>query len=385
MSIALDIQNLDIVFGDNIKQALALLDQGASRQDIQVQTGSIVGVRQANLQVRTGEICVLMGLSGSGKSSLLRAVNGLNPVSRGSLYLRNQDQMVDLADCSEDMLRHLRTHRVSMVFQKFALMPWLTVWENVAFGLMLQGKSKKQQFKIAQEKLDLVGLADWAMSRPDELSGGMQQRVGLARAFTMDSDILLMDEPFSALDPLIRTQLQDELLDIQKKLHKTILFVSHDLDEALKLGNHIAIMESGEIIQHDPPQKIVLQPATQYVADFVAHTNPLNVLRGAALMQPVSDLPTSLDRHVFGPTHEYWVQLTKGRLTRAGKNQQEIPVLLDQNQPGCFRLVDSSVDMRQAIAMRQETGLPVLVHQDGVFAGIITDDQIYRVLLGKAA
>ena len=241
---AIKIQNLDVVFGDQPHKALALLDEGKARQEIIDQTGQVVGVDNVTMSVKEGEICVLMGLSGSGKSSLLRAVNGLNSISRGSLQIKDGDNQVEISSCNEETLRHLRTHRVSMVFQKFALMPWLTVLDNVAFGLEMQGMPKAERRAKAREQLEMVELSDWEHKYPHELSGGMQQRVGLARAFAMDTDILLMDEPFSALDPLIRAQLQDELIQLQKKLNKTILFVSHDLDEALKIGNNIAIMES---------------------------------------------------------------------------------------------------------------------------------------------
>ncbi len=287
---AIAINNLDVVFGDKQQQALALLDQGKSRQQIIDETNQVVGVNNVSLQIKEGEICVLMGLSGSGKSSLLRAVNGLNDISRGELLIKDGEQTVDLANCSKAQLQHLRTHRVSMVFQKFALMPWLTVLDNVAFGLEMQNIPKKERHQRAREQLEMVGLAEWEDKYPSELSGGMQQRVGLTRAFVMDTDILLMDEPFSALDPLIRAQLEDELLALQSKLNKTILFVSHDLDEALKIGNNIAIMESGELIQHGKPEEIVLNPKTDYVRDFVAHTNPLNVLKGRSLMTPVNAL-----------------------------------------------------------------------------------------------
>lgn len=276
---AITIENLDVVFGQQQTQALNLLDQGKSRQEIIDETGQVVGVDNVSLSVKQGEICVLMGLSGSGKSSLLRTVNGLNDISRGSLKIKDGDDMVELANCDEQTLRHLRTHRVSMVFQKFALMPWLSVLDNVAFGLEMQGIGKAERREKARAQLEMVGLSEWENKFPHELSGGMQQRVGLARAFSMDTDILLMDEPFSALDPLIRAQLQDELILLQEKLNKTILFVSHDLDEALKIGNNIAIMESGKLIQHGKPEQIILTPENDYVADFVAHTNPLTCLK----------------------------------------------------------------------------------------------------------
>ncbi|MEL7400760.1 MAG: ATP-binding cassette domain-containing protein, partial [Pseudomonadota bacterium] len=235
----IEINNLDVIFGDAPQPALELLDQGYDREHILEQTGQVLGVKNANLKVNRGEICVLMGLSGSGKSSLLRCVNGLNPISRGEVNVEYQGKLVNFAAADEATQRELRMKTISMVFQKFALMPWLTVAENVAMPLELQGVDKKQIKSRVQEQLDIVGLSEWADHKPGQLSGGMQQRVGLARALVTESDILLMDEPFSALDPLIRSQLQDELLQLQAKLNKTIIFVSHDLDEALKIGNHI--------------------------------------------------------------------------------------------------------------------------------------------------
>ncbi len=199
--VAINIKNLDVVFGDKLAKSLALLDEGKSRQEIIDITGDVVGVHDVSLEIKEGDICVLMGLSGSGKSSLLRAINGLNLFPGGELNVRDGDSTINLANCDGRTLRHLRTNRISMVFQKFALMPWLTVLDNVAFGLEMQGVSKDERHRRAEEKLEMVGLAEWKNNYPHELSGGMQQRVGLARAFTMDSDILLMDEPFSALDP----------------------------------------------------------------------------------------------------------------------------------------------------------------------------------------
>jgi glycine betaine/proline transport system ATP-binding protein len=271
--------NVDVIFSKDPREALKLLDQGMTRDQILKKTGQIVGVEKATLEVEKGEICVLMGLSGSGKSSLLRCINGLNTVSRGALYVEHEGSQINIANCTPAELKLMRTKRIAMVFQKFALMPWLTVRENISFGLEMQGRPEKERRKLVDEKLELVGLTQWRNKKPDELSGGMQQRVGLARALAMDADILLMDEPFSALDPLIRQGLQDELLELQSKLSKTIVFVSHDLDEALKLGSRIAIMKDGRIIQYSVPEEIVLNPADDYVRTFVAHTNPLNVQR----------------------------------------------------------------------------------------------------------
>ncbi|MCV6589912.1 MAG: choline ABC transporter ATP-binding protein [Marinobacterium sp.] len=388
---AVRIRNLDVVFGNNSARALALLDQGKSRQDIIDETGDTVGVHNANLEVHQGEICVLMGLSGSGKSSLLRAVNGLNPISRGSLEVRDGDRMVDLANCNATTLRHLRSNRISMVFQKFALMPWLNVLDNVAFGLEMQGISKVERHRRAMEKLEMVGLAQWHDKLPHELSGGMQQRVGLARAFTMDSDILLMDEPFSALDPLIRSQLQDELIELQQRLNKTILFVSHDLDEALKIGSHIAIMESAQIIQHGRPEEIVLNPANAYVEDFVAHTNPLNVLRGRSLMTNISQLD-SLDGMLVLNAHEDTRIRTdeSGQVVEARRQQTTLTLHdwqegddIDQLSEGSLVMASPEISMRDAIGIRYRTGQPVLLKEEQNLVGMLSDRDFYHALLGK--
>ena len=284
---AVTIRDVDIIFGDRPDKALALLDQGATRDEIAVKTGAVLGVANADIDIRQGEILVLMGLSGSGKSTLLRAVNGLAPVRRGSVEVQCGDEVTNPYACTPRQLRQLRADHVSMVFQQFGLLPWRTVAENVGFGLELAGQKPAQRQKRVAEQLELVGLAEWADRKVGELSGGMQQRVGLARAFATGAPILLMDEPFSALDPLIRTRLQDELLDFQQKLHKTILFVSHDLDEAFRIGNRIAIMEAGRIVQCGTPREIVDNPANEYVADFVANMNPISMLTAGDVMVPV--------------------------------------------------------------------------------------------------
>jgi glycine betaine/proline transport system ATP-binding protein len=285
----IEFDRVSIVFGGDPQQALPLMDKGGNRGDIQKATGQVLGVHDCSLKVEQGEISVLMGLSGSGKSTLLRAVNGLNPVTRGRMLVRGRNGgMVDVVTCGQEQLRDLRRGAVAMVFQQFALLPWRSVVENVALGLELAGQPKDQRLAKAREVLATVNLQDWADKRVSELSGGMQQRVGLARAFATDAEILLMDEPFSALDPLIRNRLQDELLTLQEKMHCTIVFVSHDLEEAVKIGNTITIMEGGRIVQTGKPEDIVLRPANGYVADFVAHLNPLSVLRAADVMRPAT-------------------------------------------------------------------------------------------------
>lgn len=284
MTDAVIFDNVSIVFGSHPETALPLMDAGQTRAEIQQETQQVLGVHDCSLTVQEGEILVLMGLSGSGKSTLLRAVNGLNPVVRGSVTVNSGGWTADPANCSKDELLRLRRRSVAMVFQQFGLLPWRNVTDNVALGLELGGMKRAEREAKVKDQLELVGLSDWANSKVSELSGGMQQRVGLARAFATEAPILLMDEPFSALDPLIRTRLQDELLELQTKLKRTIIFVSHDLDEAFKLGNRIAIMDGGRIIQCGTPQEITANPANAYVEDFVTHMNPLRVLQAADVM-----------------------------------------------------------------------------------------------------
>jgi len=290
------------------------------------------------------------------------------------------------------VLRDLRMHTVATVFQQFALLPWRTVRENVGFGLELQGMPAAERRRIVDEKLEMVGLSKWADKHAHELSGGMQQRVGLARAFATDADILLMDEPFSALDPLIRNKLQDELLDLQQKLKKTIVFVSHDLDEAMKLGSTITILEGGRIVQTGTAEDILLTPADDYVAEFVRHMNPLNVLRGHSVMKPADAL---------GRDGAQVLLDTAGRIRVALEGDgRPIGVTLD-GRAGLIRpcieeptasemdgvdILSAPVDLqlRRAIALKRLTGHPILlVDQLGRLAGLCGDEEIYRGLLRR--
>jgi len=385
---AITIENLDVVFGQQQSKAVKLLDQGKTRQEIIDETGQVVGVDNVSMSVKQGEICVLMGLSGSGKSSLLRAVNGLNQITRGSLKVKAGEQQVELANCDENTLRELRTHRVSMVFQKFALMPWLTVIDNVAFGLEMQGMGKQERRNKARQQLEMVGLSEWETKYPHELSGGMQQRVGLARAFAMDSDILLMDEPFSALDPLIRTQLQDELIQLQKKLNKTILFVSHDLDEALKIGNNIAIMESGKLIQHGRPEQIILEPENDYVKDFVAHTNPLNVLKGRSLMQSRDELVEQEQKVLICSQQQLWVEQSERGLKLLNSDKslmdwQGVDSDLDDIENSTIILANPDITMREAIELKQRSAQPIIMVENKKLVGVLGDNELYDALLGN--
>ena len=283
---AVEFDRVSIVFGDRPETALPLMDQGQDRAEIRAATGQVLGVHDCSLNVRQGEIVVLMGLSGSGKSTLLRAVNALNHVCRGEVRVWDGARMISVSGAGRRALREIRLRHVAMVFQQFGLLPWRTVRENVGLGLELAGMPAAQRRARVDQQLETVGLIDWADRKVGDLSGGMQQRVGLARAFATEAPILLMDEPFSALDPLIRSRLQDELLELQAKTRRTIIFVSHDLDEAFKLGNRIALMEGGRIVQTGTAHQIIANPVSDYVADFVAHMNPLGVLTAADVAQP---------------------------------------------------------------------------------------------------
>ncbi len=280
-----EFDRVSIVFGDAPARALPLMDQGKSRSDIQAETGQVLGVHDCSLTVAEGEIVVLMGLSGSGKSTLLRGVNALNPVVRGEVRVHDGNEMVSITKADFATLRRLRLSHISMVFQQFGLLPWRSVRQNVGLGLELAGCPKDEIFAAVDRQLAMVNLTEWAERRVGELSGGMQQRVGLARAFATEAPILLMDEPFSALDPLIRAKLQDELLALQSKLKRTIIFVSHDLDEAFKIGNRIALLDGGRIVQCGTAREIIANPVSDYVAEFVAHLNPLSVLTARDVME----------------------------------------------------------------------------------------------------
>ena len=385
---------VDVIFGRKVKEALALLDSGADKDTIFAETGQVVGVQDASLQVEAGEIFVLMGLSGSGKSTLLRCVNGLNPATRGRVLIDDGGQEIDVTDCDPRFMRRLRMDRVSMVFQQFALMPWRTIAANVAFGLEVRGVPKAERRRRVAEVLEQVGLGSWLDHYPHELSGGMQQRVGLARAFATDAEILLMDEPFSALDPLIRERLQDELLALQGTLKRTILFVSHDLDEALKIGTRIAIMEGGRIIQVGPPEEIVTEPADDYVRQFVANVNPLNVLRGVSLMRPLAALHCRDGVHLLDDASSMTCRLDgEGRpaaLALEGAPAQLVPHRqdLDLGTLGNGEVVAGSPEttMRTALEVRHETGraMPLLDAEQRLI-GVIGAAELLSALVHRGA
>ncbi|MGH6945499.1 MAG: choline ABC transporter ATP-binding protein [Geminicoccaceae bacterium] len=384
-----ELRHVDVVFGPHPERALEMLDRGETREAILEATGHVIGVADADVAIEAGEICVLMGLSGSGKSTLLRCINRLNRVTRGKVLINDANAPVDVARCDPRTLRRLRTERIAMVFQQFALLPWRTVAENVGFGLELRGASKAERERVVAEKLKLVNLERWKDKYAHELSGGMQQRVGLARAFATDADILLMDEPFSALDPLIRTHLQDELLELQRSLRKTIVFVSHDLDEAMKLGTHIAIMEGGRIVQYGEPEDIVLNPANSYVADFVAHMNPLNVLTGGSLMTPASSLARRGGELLLDRASGTVLTLDgTGRLDGVligGRPGRLVALEDDADLAGLGRdtvvAAPAGIKLRAALEIRHRTGNPLALVENGRVIGVIGDEEIYRGIL----
>ncbi len=274
MSTILEVKNLYKVFGEKPQEAFPLIEQGKNKDQIFAETQLTVGVKDVSLAINQGEIFVIMGLSGSGKSTLVRLLNRLIEPTRGSVMLRGND----IAHISADELRAVRRKHISMVFQNFALMPHMTVLENASFGLELAGMAVEKRHSLALAALERVGLDSYAHSYPDELSGGMKQRVGLARALACDPDILLMDEAFSALDPLIRTEMQDELIRLQNDDKRTIVFISHDLDEAMRIGDRIAIMQDGVVVQVGTPDDILHHPANEYVRSFFRGVNVASVI-----------------------------------------------------------------------------------------------------------
>ncbi len=386
--------HVDVIFGRKVGEALALLDAGADKDRVFEETGQVVGVQDASLEVEAGEIFVLMGLSGSGKSTLLRCVNGLNRATRGRVLIDDGGQEIDVTDCDSRFMRRLRMERVSMVFQQFALMPWRTIADNVALGLEIRGVSKAERRQRVTEVLEQVGLGSWLDHHPHELSGGMQQRVGLARAFATDAEILLMDEPYSALDPLIRERLQDELLAIQRTMKRTILFVSHDLDEALKIGSRIAIMEGGRIVQVGPPEEIVTEPADEYVRQFVANVNPLNVLRGISLMRPLEALRSEDGVHLLDDASAMTCRLDAGgrpeALALQGAPARLVPYRegMDLSALGKGEIVAGGPEttMRTALEVRHETGRAMpLLGGAGQLIGVIGAAELLSAMVRRGA
>lgn len=288
--IAIAMRGVTKIFGDNPAGALELLRSGKSKSEVQAETGHVVGLDDVSLDIEKGQIFVVMGLSGSGKSTLIRHVNRLIEPTAGEIVVGGEDVL----KMSLDELRAYRRTRIAMVFQKFGLLPHRSVIDNVAYGLEVRGVPRKERLAEAARWIDMVGLAGYEDSRPRQLSGGQQQRVGLARALAMDTDIILMDEAFSALDPLIRSGMQDQLLELQKTLNKTILFITHDFDEALKIGNRIAVLKDGAVQQEGQPEDIVLRPANDHIEQFVREVNKARAIHVRSIMERGNTEPCEL-------------------------------------------------------------------------------------------
>ncbi|EIJ2376264.1 MULTISPECIES: glycine betaine/L-proline ABC transporter ATP-binding protein [Vibrio] len=280
----IEISGLYKIFGPKPNSVIERVKLGHSKEQVLTETGHTVGLKDINLQIQKGEIFVIMGLSGSGKSTMIRHFNRLIDPTMGQILVEG----VDVMQLSNKELEQFRRHKMSMVFQRFGLLPHRTVIDNIAYGLEVQGMNKEARLEKANEWLETVGLTGYKHQYPAQLSGGQQQRVGLARALATDAEILLMDEAFSALDPLIRSEMQDQLVELQQKLHKTIIFITHDLDEALRLGDRIAILKDGELVQQGSPDEILLHPADEYVEAFVKDVNRARALTVETLMQPPS-------------------------------------------------------------------------------------------------
>ena len=310
------------VFGDDIAAARRLLEEGCDRQQVLERTGCLVAVRDATFSVERGEIFVVMGLSGSGKSTLIRCLSRLIEPTSGTVTIEG----TSIGDLDDHALRELRRSRLSMVFQHFGLFPHRTVIDNVAFGLEIQGATKPDRYERALDVLSMVGLGDWADHFPQQLSGGMQQRVGLARALCVEPEILFFDEPFSALDPLIRRDMQDELLSLQDRMKRTLVFITHDFHEALKLGDRIAIMKDGEFVQVGTPEQIVSAPSDDYVREFTEDAPKTKVITVGSVLRPLDGDPPPSARVSIGAVLD-------DVLPRLLSNSEELCAVDDEGRP----------------------------------------------------
>ncbi|EOH91158.1 quaternary amine ABC transporter ATP-binding protein [Enterococcus pallens] len=326
------VEHLTKIFGKRQQQALAMMKENKSKTEILKKTGATVGVYDASFEVNEGEIFVVMGLSGSGKSTMIRLLNRLIDPTSGEIFIDGQD----IAKMNKEELREVRRHKINMVFQNFGLFPHRTILENAEYGLEVRGVPKEERQKLAEQALDNSGLLSFKDQYPNQLSGGMQQRVGLARALANDPEILLMDEAFSALDPLIRREMQDELLDLQSNVQKTIIFITHDLNEALRIGDRIALMKDGEIMQIGTGEEILTNPANQYVRDFVEDVDRSKVLTAANIMVPA--LTTNIE--IDGPN----VALNRMR-------KEEVSMLLAVDRK---RMLKGSLTADKALEARQK-------------------------------
>ncbi|KMK77762.1 quaternary amine ABC transporter ATP-binding protein [Alkalihalobacillus pseudalcaliphilus] len=385
------VEGLTKVFGKKTKKAMDLLNQKKTKEDVLKETGMTVGVNQASFEIENGEIFVIMGLSGSGKSTIIRLLNRLIEPTAGSVWLDGED----LAKMDSKTLREVRRKKMGMVFQKFGLFPNRNILANVEYGLEVQGIPKATRKAKAMESIELVGLSGYETKYPNELSGGMQQRVGLARALANEPDILLMDEAFSALDPLIRKDMQDELLELQEKMQKTIIFITHDLDEALRIGDRIMIMKDGALVQVGTPEEILTQPENQYVEKFVEDVDRSKVLTAENVMirpetinyekdgprvaiQRMKDAGlssiyvTNRAKELIGVVHATDVS----RLIKEQKN--DLQEIIDKDVPRVT--LDTSIhDLMDSLST---SSIPISVVEDGKLRGIIVRGAVLGALSG---
>ncbi|WP_163536143.1 glycine betaine/L-proline ABC transporter ATP-binding protein [Gracilibacillus sp. YIM 98692] len=385
----IQVDNLSKIFGKKTKAATSLLDEGYSKEEVLEKTGCTVGVNRATFEVEEGEVFVIMGLSGSGKSTLVRLLNRLIEPTEGEVEVSGQK----LAKIGKEELRKVRREKMSMVFQKFALFPFRTVLENTEFGLEIQGVDKETRSNKAKEALELVGLGSFMNQYPNQLSGGMQQRVGLARALANDPEVLLMDEAFSALDPLIRKDMQDELLDLQEKMKKTIVFITHDLDEALRIGDRIALMKDGSIVQIGSPEEILMSPANDYVERFVEDVDRSKVLTAHHIMQR----PETVNIEKHGPrvalermreqglSSIYVVnrkKQLKGYVTADDvaevrkREEKDLHHILRTDMP----TVETDAPTQDIMEIIQDTPVPVAVVEEGKLRGVIVRGAVIAAL-----
>jgi len=392
--VMLEVQHLTKIFGTNPKRALPLLEKGLSKDEILKKTGLTVGVHDASFTVYEGEIFVIMGLSGSGKSTLVRMLNRLIEPNAGSVSMHGKN----ITSMTHDELVQFRLHNMSMVFQSFALMPHLSVLDNAAFGLELAGIPKKERSERALKALDQVGLAGWEKSNPDQLSGGMQQRVGLARGLAVDPEIMLMDEAFSALDPLIRTEMQDELLMLQEKYRRTIIFISHDLNEALRIGDRIGIMQGGKIIQVGTPEDVLQNPANDYVKAFFKGVDPTSVLSAKDIasknhptiiitkggnLRTTHEILSASERDyafVLDPQHKLQGVVSTDSILEKLKEKNPESTLRDAFLPG-IKVVNEDDTMQDILPLVAQTANPVPVLDINMkFKGVVSKTRFLNTL-----
>ncbi len=381
------------IFGDDPETALKMLNEGASKAEIQEKTGQVVGVNDASFNVEEGEIFVIMGLSGSGKSTVVRLLNRLIDPTFGTVEVDGED----ITSMDEDQLRELRSRKMSMVFQRFALFPHRTVVENASYGLEVHRLPLEERTQRGSEALKRVGLEGWDNNYPGQLSGGMQQRVGLARALAVDSDIMLMDEAFSALDPLIRREMQDQLLELQSELKKTIVFITHDLNEAMKLGDHIAVMRDGAIVQIGTAEEILTTPADDYVASFIEDVDRTRVIVASSIMRWPRETVNPHDGPSVALRKMKEAQLSQCLVMESNRKvvgvvREDDVVRLSRERAGSIEAaIDDSVPrskpetpIAELYAAAAETSVPIVVeNEDGRMMGIVPRISLLAALSGE--